>query len=70
MSITYEEYTFTVEEMHVVVRKQREESARMAKLGEAAFDDMSIDDFLSFDMGRTLAILDYYHLIYLASKKP
>jgi hypothetical protein len=69
MSITYETYTFTEEEMYAVVQKQREESERVARLGAAAFDHMDIDDFLSFDLGRTLAIMDYYNLVYLPTVK-
>jgi len=69
MSITYETYTFTEEEMHAVVQKQREESERVARLGEAAFDHMDIDEFLGFDLGRTLAIMDYYNFVYLPAAK-
>ena len=67
MSISYEGYTFTVGEMRAVLQQQRDESARVARLGAAAFDDMSMDAFLSLsaDLGRTLAIVDYYHLVYL-----
>jgi hypothetical protein len=69
MSITYEKYTFTEKEMHAVVQKQREESERVARLGEAAFDQMDIDEFLGFDLGKTLAIMDYYNLVYLPAAK-
>jgi hypothetical protein len=51
------------------VQKQREESERVARLGEAAFDHMDIDEFLGFDLGRTLAIMDYYNLVYLPAAK-
>ena len=71
MSITYGTYTFTEEEMHAVVQKQREESERVARLGAAAFDHMDIDEFLSLssDLGRTLAIMDYYNLLYMPAAK-
>ena len=64
-TITYEKYTFTIDEMHAVVKKQHDDSERVWRLGAAAFDDMSMDEILDFDMGRTLAIMDYYNLVFL-----
>jgi hypothetical protein len=63
--VSYSNYTFSMEEMHAVVKKQREDSELMGRLGAEAFDGVSLDEFLNFDMGRTLAIVDYYHLVYL-----
>ena len=54
-----------MEEMRAVLQQRRDDCARVARLGAAAFDDMSMDDFLSFDLGRTLAIVDYYNQVYL-----
>ncbi len=61
MSITFEGYTFTQEEMHATVAARVAESRRVATLGPAALDELDASDILSFDMGRTLAIMDYYY---------
>jgi len=65
--VTYGGYTFTVAEMHRVVAAQRAEARRVAALGAAALDDLPLDDLLGFDMGRTLAVIDYYHLVHARS---
>ena len=67
-TISYDNYTFSVEEMHAVLNKQREDSERIGRLGPAAFDDASLEELINFDMGRTLAIVDYYHLVYVPSE--
>ena len=61
MSITFEGYTFTQEEMHATVSARLAESRRVALLGPAAIGELDAHDVLSFDMGRTLAIMDYYY---------
>lgn len=63
--ISYQNYTFSVAEMHAVVQKQRDDSERVGRLGAAAFDDASLEEFLNFDMGRTLAIVDYYYEVHV-----
>ena len=65
--VTYGGYTFTLAEMRRVVAAQRAEARRVAALGAAALDDLPLDDLLGFDMGRTLAVIDYYHLVHARS---
>jgi hypothetical protein len=64
--ITYCGYAFTVGEMHAEIRARREEARRVREQGEAALD---LDTLLTTDLGRVLAISDYYHLVWMPSQK-
>ncbi len=66
-SVSYDGYAFTLDEMRRVVAEQRLEALRVATLGPAALDELSDSALLDFDMGRVLAIIDYYHIVHLPS---
>ena len=66
-SLRYGGYVFTLEEMLRTVAERAAEARRVASLGAAALDELGLHDALEFDMGRTLAVMDYYHLTYLPS---
>ena len=69
-SFSFEGYAFTAHEMHSVMAERRAEASRIAHRGPAALDDMDLDDLCNFDMGRTLAIVDFYHTIFLPRAHP
>ena len=64
-SFSFEGHAFTAHEMHSVMAERRAEAIRFANLGPAELDAMDMDDLLNFDMGRTLAIVDFYNTIFL-----
>jgi hypothetical protein len=64
-SFSFGGYAFTADEMHSVMADRYAEAIRFANLGPAALDAMDMDDLLNFDMGRTLAIVDFYNTIFL-----
>ena len=64
--ITYCGYSFTVGEMHAEIRARREEARRVREMGEAALD---LDTLLTTNLGRVVAINDYYHLVWMPSQK-
>jgi hypothetical protein len=66
-SVSYDGYAFTLDEMRRVVVQQRLEALRVETLGPAALEDLSDSALLDFDMGRVLAIIDYYNIVHLPS---
>jgi hypothetical protein len=55
--VAYDGYAFTVDEMHAVVADAR----RVANPARA----MVLGDLINFDVGRALAIVEYYHTIFV-----